>query len=169
MTKSDSLVKKIAENAIIAAIYFVLTFCIPVFQYGEIQFRIAEFLVLLCFWRPDFVFGVTIGCLLANCESPMGIFDVLMGTSATLVSSLMIDYLSPRLIVGIIYPVVVNAFVVGGELYWLLGCAFWESVLYVGAGEAAVVILSYFLWMSLSHKKSFMAAIHPIRHADIHW
>lgn len=169
MTNSDSLVKKIAANAIIAAVYFVLTFCIPVFQYDEIQFRIAEFLVLLCFWRPDFVFGVTLGCLLANCESPMGIFDVLMGTGATLVSSLMIAYLSPRLLVGIIYPVLVNAFVVGGELCWLMGYAFWESVLYVGAGEAVVIVLSYFLWMGLSRNKGFMAAIHPVRHADIHW
>jgi hypothetical protein len=34
--------------------------------YDQIQFRIAEFLVLLCFWRPDFVIGVTIGCFLSQ-------------------------------------------------------------------------------------------------------
>jgi uncharacterized membrane protein len=31
MTNSDSLVKKIAENAIVAAIYFVLTICVGLF------------------------------------------------------------------------------------------------------------------------------------------
>jgi len=169
MTKSDSLVKKIAENAIIAAIYLVLTTCIPVFQYGQVQFRIAEFLVLLCFWRPDFVFGVTIGCLLANFWSPMGFIDVFFGTSATLLSSLMIAYLSPRLIVAAVYPVLANAFVVGAELYYLLQLPFWANVFYVGAGEAVVILLSYFLWMSLSRHKSFMVAIHPLRHQNIHW
>lgn len=169
MTKSDSLVKKIAENAIIAAIYFVLTICIPVFQYGQVQFRIAEFLVLLCFWRPDFVFGLTLGCLLANFWSPLGLVDVAFGTAATLVSSLLISYASPRLLVAVFYPVLINALVVGGELSWLLQLPFWDNFLFVGVGEAAVVLFSYFLWISLSRNKSFLLALHPLRHQDVHW
>jgi uncharacterized membrane protein len=169
MTKSDSLIKKIAENSIIAAIYFVLTIALPGISYGEIQFRIAELLVLLCFWRPDFIFGVTLGCFLANFGSPMGLPDVFIGTAATLLSSLLVAYASPRMIVAIIYPVLANAFVVGAELQWLLAAPFWESVLYVGAGEAAVIVTSYILWLSLSHNKGFMHAINPTRHADIHW
>lgn len=169
MTKSDSLIKKIAENSIIAAIYFVLTVAIPVFQYGDIQFRVAEFLVLLCFWRPDFVFGVTLGCFFANFASPMGMVDVFMGTGATLISSLMVAYLSPRLLAATIYPIVANGFVVGFELSWILGLPFWPSVGTVAAGEAAVIFISYFLWMSLSHNKGFMRAINPQRHLEVHW
>jgi Predicted membrane protein len=169
MTKSDSLIKKIAENSIIAAIYFVLTIAIPVFQYGDIQFRVAEFLVLLCFWRPDFVFGVTLGCFLANFGSPMGAVDVLMGTAATLISSLMVAYLSPRLLLGVLYPIIANGFVVGFELSWILGLPFWPSVGTVSLGEGVVIIASYFLWMSLSHNKGFMRAINPTRHQDVHW
>jgi uncharacterized membrane protein len=169
MTKSDSLIKKIAENSIIAAIYFVLTVCIPVFQFGQLQFRVAEMLVLLCFWRPDFVFGVTLGCLLANFWSPMGLIDVGLGTLATFLSSLLIAYLSPRLIVAVIYPVFFNAFIVGAELYWVLALPFWINVLYVGAGEAGVILISYFLWIALSHNRGFMLALNPTRHLQVHW
>jgi uncharacterized membrane protein len=170
MTKSDSLIKKIAENSIIAAIYFVLTIAIAgISNMVKFNSELPSFWFLLCFWRPDFIFGVTLGCFLANFGSPMGLPDVFIGTAATLLSSLLVAYASPRMIVAIIYPVLANAFVVGAELQWLLAAPFWESVLYVGAGEAAVIVTSYILWLSLSHNKGFMHAINPTRHADIHW
>jgi uncharacterized membrane protein len=68
MTKADLTTHKIAQNGIVAAIYFVLCIALSFISYGEIQFRVAELLVLLCFWRPDFIIGVTIGCFLANMQ-----------------------------------------------------------------------------------------------------
>jgi|SRR5574344_184774 uncharacterized membrane protein len=169
MTKSDSLVKKIAENAIIAAIYFVLTIALGSLAYDQIQFRISELLVLLCFWRPDFVMGVTLGCLLSNIASPLGWYDIVFGTLATLVSSLLVAYASPRLIVATFYPIVANAFIVAWELLIVFETPFWASVMWVGIGEATVIFASYFLWMGLSHNKGFMNALAPRRHVDVHW
>ena len=80
MTKGN-LTKKICQNGIVAAVYFVLTLACAGFSYGQIQFRVAEVLVLLCFFRPDFVLGVTLGCFLANLLGS----TVIAAVSATMV------------------------------------------------------------------------------------
>jgi uncharacterized membrane protein len=169
MTTSDSLTKKIATNAVVAAIYFVLCIISAPIAYGQIQFRIAEMLILLCFWRPDLVFGVTLGCFLANINSSLGPWDMLIGTSATLISSLFVAYCAPRLIVAAFYPIIANGFVVAWELQWLLEIPFWDSVLWVSIGEATVVFASYILWVLLIRNKAFMNELSPTRHQQIRW
>jgi uncharacterized membrane protein len=169
MTKADLTTHKIAQNGIVAAIYFVLCIAFPFLSFGQIQFRIAEMLVLLCFWRPDFIIGVTIGCFLANCTSPLGWYDIVFGTLATLISSLLVAYASPRMIVGAIYPIVANAFIVAWELLIVFETPFWASVMWVAIGEATVVIGSYILWVLLAKNKAFMNVVAPIRHQAICW
>jgi uncharacterized membrane protein len=51
--KSKRVILMITENAMVAALYYVLTVFNPL-SYPMIQFRISEVLVLLAFWRPDF-------------------------------------------------------------------------------------------------------------------
>jgi uncharacterized membrane protein len=169
MTKADLTTHKIAQNGIVAAIYFVLCIALPFISYGQIQFRVAELLVLLCFWRPDFIIGVTIGCFLANINSSLGPWDMLIGTAATFFSCLLVSYASPRMAVACIYPIAINAFVVGAELTWLADCEFWPSVGYVAVGEATVIVVSYILWLALSKNKAFMGVIAPMRHGDVRW
>ena len=71
--------KKIVENAFIAAIYFVVTLiCMPL-SYGLIQFRVSELLMLLCFFRKDFVIGLTIGCFLSNLAGRSDLYYVAFG------------------------------------------------------------------------------------------
>lgn len=163
--RSISSAKSIAINGMIAALYFILTLLSAPIAYGQIQFRIAELLVLLCFWRPDFIVGVTLGCFLANINSSLGPYDMLFGTLATFLSCLMVAF-SPKLLLACVWPVAVNAFVVGAELYFLLGLPFWINVAYVAFGEAVVIIVSYILWVCLWRNPSFMKAMNPIRKAE---
>jgi uncharacterized membrane protein len=164
MTRKD-LTKYIAENAIIAALYFLLTLVLP--SYESIQFRLSEILVLLCFWRPDLIIGVTLGCLCSNFMSPLGLTDIIFGTLATFVSSFLIAYASPRLWVATIYPIAVNAVVVGAEIYYVENAPFWLTAGSVAIGEATVILVSYILWMGLSRNRGFMKALAPTRHQEI--
>ena len=90
--------KKITQNAVIAALYFVLTLISSPLSFGLIQFRISEFLMLLCFFRKDYVIGVTVGCFLSNLAMSAtilgagGWIDLLIGTAATLISGLIMPY-----------------------------------------------------------------------------
>ena len=80
-------VRDMADIAIVAAIYVVLTITPPinVLSFGAYQFRISEMLNFLAFYNPKYIFGVTIGCMIANLFSSFGLIDVFVGGGSTLV------------------------------------------------------------------------------------
>ena len=125
-----------AEAGIIAALYFVLTIVNASFSYGMIQVRISEALCVLPFFTPAAVPGLFIGCFFANLVgSTLGIFDVVFGSLATLVAAAITLFIKNKWLLPL-PSVVVNAFAVGALLYFLADLPFWESALYVGAGQA---------------------------------
>ncbi len=151
--------KRLAVNALIAAIYVDITLLTASFAYRDIQFRIAEVLILLAFFRKDYVIGVTIGCFIANLFGPLGIVDAIFGTLATLFSGLLIAF-SKHLFVATLFPVVINGFVVGAELYFLEGLPFWLTSLFVAIGEFVVVsIFGYLIFTRLRKQEFFMKLI----------
>ncbi len=166
--RQNDTIKKIVENAMIAAVYFVICLVSGSLAYDQIQFRIAELFVLFCFWRRDFIFGVTVGCLLANAMSTLGPIDMAVGTVLTLVSCILVAY-TPKLLIACIWPIAFNAFGVAAELYFLLDLPYWVNVLWVGIGEATVILGSYILWMILWRNKGFMRFLDPVRKANPSW
>lgn len=153
--RNRSIIERISINAMIASIYFILTMATLPVSFMGMQIRIAEMLILLCFFRKDFVIGVSVGTLLANTMSPMFAWDMLFGTLATLISGLLIGYMK-QLFVAAIIPVVINAFVVGLELHLIMGLPFWLNVGLVGLGEfIAVAILGYFILLFLGKNEKF--------------
>ena len=73
-------------NAMIACIYAALTVFLAPISYGAIQMRISEILVLLTFYNKKYIPGLVVGCFIANIASPMGLWDMLFGTLATLLA-----------------------------------------------------------------------------------
>ena len=150
--------RDIVINGLIAAIYVAVTLLGAPIAYGAIQFRISEILVLLCFFNRKYSVGLILGCLIANFASPMALLDVPFGTLATLLACVGIMF-SKHLIVAIWFPVITNAFIVAAELT-TLGEPYWFSVLTVGAGELAVMIAGYIIFMLLKRNKKFFEYIH---------
>ena len=155
----NNVVRAITSNAIVAAIYFVLTSLSYPISFLGIQVRIAEALVLLCFFRRDYIFGLTLGCFLANLFSPIGILDAVFGTAATIIACLGVSFMK-QLAIATLIPIAVNAFVVGAELYFLLQEPFWINVGFVAIGEfIAVGILGYLLFFFLGKRPGFRKLI----------
>lgn len=139
--------------AMIAAIYTAVTLLLAPISYGLMQVRLSEALTVLAAYSPTGVLGVTLGCLLANIigfmsgANLLGAMDILFGTAATLIAAVLsylcrgvrvrgIPVLSP------LFPVVVNAIVIGGELYIVMTPAgeflpgvFFTHALWVGLGQ----------------------------------
>jgi len=156
-SKKVDIIKEMTISALIAALYAALTIAIAPISYGPIQFRVSEILVLLCFFNKRYSIGLTLGCLLANLYSPTAVLDVPFGTVATLIACVGIMF-SKHLAVAIIFPVVVNAFIIGGELY-MFGTPFWYNVLWVGLGELVVMIAGYIIFMLLKKNVGFYKLI----------
>lgn len=75
--------------AIVAAIYVALTVLVAPVSYGVIQFRLSEILNHLLIYNKKFIVSLGFGVLLANFFSQAGMIDVIVGTSATLICSLL--------------------------------------------------------------------------------
>lgn len=117
----------LAQSALIAASYAAATYLSAVFgfAYGGIQFRLSEALMILSVFSPAAVPGLTVGCILGNIASPMGIWDIIFGSLATLLSALTARKLRNVKIrslplLSLLMPVIFNGLIIGAELTLLV-------------------------------------------------
>lgn len=161
--------RMLARNGLVAAIYFVLTVILGSFSFMNIQVRISEVLILLCFFRKDYIIGLTLGCLMVNFLSPMGMADVIFGTLATVLSCLGIMFMK-RLFIATIFPVILNAFIVGAELYFVLELPFWLSTLEVLIGEAiSVMLIGYLLFFFIAKRQRVQNVLCANQNLNFKW
>jgi uncharacterized membrane protein len=133
----------VTRGAIIAAMYVVLTVSpgMQAISFYQVQFRISEMLMPLAFFDIAAVPGLWVGCLIANgIGSPFGVLDLTMGAGLTLAAAAVMYRIGPRW-EGLAAPVVINAFGVGVVLSVAGGLPYWPSVLWVGLGEAGVMLV----------------------------
>ena len=90
MQERRKYIHNIMKLAIIAGLYVVLTYALNFISFGEVQFRIDEILMLLCFFNGKYSISLILGCFIANLFSPYGLPDVIFGTLATSVACLLI-------------------------------------------------------------------------------
>lgn len=76
-----------AQAAMIAAIYVVLTLVFAPFSYGEVQVRISEALTVLPVFTPAAIPGLFIGCLISNILGGCIVPDIIFGSLATLIGA----------------------------------------------------------------------------------
>lgn len=131
-------VRSLAAAGLVAALYAALTLVFAPISFAQIQFRIAESLTLLPVLSGASVPGLFIGCLAANLLTGQPWQDVVFGSLATLTAALLTRRLRARLWLAALMPVVVNAVVIGGMLYFVYGLHPYISFLTVGAGQAVV-------------------------------
>ena len=107
MIKTKNAVRYLVEAAVIAAMYAALTILIPGGS-GQIQVRVSEALTILAFFTPAAIPGLFVGCLTANIFVGAGIYDIVLGSLATLLAAFLtskmpVKYLAP------LPPVIMNA------------------------------------------------------------
>lgn len=129
--------KYIVKAGVIAAIYFVVTILLGSVSYGPIQFRISESLVVLPMVEPAAIWGVFIGCLLANIGSPFGLLDILGGSLVTLLAA----YLTSKTNIfykSILPPIILNALIVSIWVSYFTKMPYYLVALYIALSKAIV-------------------------------
>lgn len=165
MSTAKQRLNYITTAAVIAAIYAGLTYLGNFFglSYGPIQIRFSEALTILPLFTPAAIPGLTIGCFIANIGS-FNPIDMIFGTFATFLAAIL-TYWTRKMIfkkfplLPILFPVIVNAFIIGLELalFYLNGFTFVGFIiaaLEVGAGQLiACYGLGLPLYFTLKGKK----------------
>lgn len=167
MSKNTTL--RIATAAIVAAAYAALTIVLAPISYGAIQFRVSEALTVIPFFMPCTVWGLWVGCILANLYTG-SVVDILFGSLATLLAALLTAWFGKQgntvknRLLGCLMPVLFNAVIVGAVLTWgyqiqtLSGplASYGLNALTVGLGELGVLyLIGYTLLKQLPKIKSF--------------
>ena len=139
----------LAQAGLIAAVYTALTMLIQPLSFGAMQLRVSELLTVLPVYMPAAIPGLTVGCFLSNLiglsagANPAGGWDLLFGTAATgLAAWLTYAWRRVRVknvpLLSTLPPVVLNALIVGTELYIVYGgMPWWLHVTWVAAGQLA--------------------------------
>lgn len=153
--------RRIASIGVVAAIYVVLTLLCSSFAYGQVQFRISECLILLCFFNRDYIISMTLGCFITNIFSSVGPIDTVVGTLHTLISVAVIFACRNKLPLwaASLSPSIFG-FIIAIELKYVFGLPFFASWGWIALGEfVCVTILGVVLMTALSKNKQFMKLI----------
>ena len=105
-------------------------------------------MVLLAFIKKDYIWGLTIGCFLANVIGPYGAPDIVFGTTATFLSVYAI-YLTGKvmkgkkyaILIASIWATLINAVIIGFMLNIFVGMPLILSMIQVGFGEFVVITI----------------------------
>ena len=127
-------------------------------SYGGIQVRFAEALAVLPLFFGEAVWGLAVGCLIANFFGN-GILDVIFGTLATLISAILTYFVrkkikNPKLrfFIGAFPPVIINAILVPFTFLAVfeLKSLYFISMLQIFAGQAiSIYIVGAFIYFPL--------------------
>ncbi len=148
--------QRLTHIALLAAGYCALTLVISPLSFGPVQFRLAEALMVLALNGKDDIWGLSLGCFLANLIGivtsldAVGPLDAVFGTLATLLAGILMYRLRYITVKGwplaaVSMPVICNGLIVGAELAITVGgqaSFIWAWLIYglqVAAGEAVVM------------------------------
>ena len=147
-----------AQAAMIAAIYVVVTLLVAPFAYGEVQVRLSEALTILPVFTPAAIPGLFIGCLISNILGGCILPDIIFGSLATLIGAVFTwmlrnhsKYLAP------LPPIIANVLIVPFVLKYAYGEPFSIPFMMctVGIGEVVSVgVLGLMLAAVLERHKS---------------
>lgn len=138
--------------ALTASLYAIVTIVLGSFGYSWIQIRISESLTVLPFLMGfPAVSGLTMGCVIANLFSPIGLPDIIFGPILTFFAAMLSWKASfGRKIFACVYPIILNAFGVSVYVSYFYGVSYFLSIFTIGIGESiAVILIGYPLLIAL--------------------
>lgn len=133
----------IAQGAMIAAIYVVITYFVNAINLanGAIQIRLSEALCILSVFTPAAIPGLFIGCLISNTITGCVIWDIVFGSFATLLGAVGTYMLRKTKFIYTLPPVIANMIIVPLVLKYAYGIG--DAVIFlmltVGIGEVISV------------------------------
>ena len=150
MKKLD--VRQLTLSAMVAAIYFVLSYFGNIFglTFGPVQCRFAEALCVLPFLFPSTIPGLFVGCLLTNLMSTVPL-DIVVGSLATLLAAFWTSKMPNRYLAPL-PPVICNGVIVGAMLTWYevgFGEGFWSLFAFNGLSVAVGELLACYILGSI--------------------
>lgn len=152
MSKNNSITTlKLARAGVISGLYIVISLFLAPISSGPIQVRISESLTILALIFPESIVALFVGCALSNLITGCAVYDIIFGSLITLIAGIL-TYFSGKLIkntllkivVGGIFPIILNALFLPLIWQWCYGFLDYVYIVQVGIlviGQALSVYL----------------------------
>ena len=145
----NNTVRKMAVNAMVAALYFALSLPFMTLIFGPVQLRISEAFTLLPVFSATPIAGLTLGCVLVNAfgaftnANILGPLDIVFGSAATLLAAFLTYHLrNVRFknlpLLSALMPVLTNGIIIGLELTFVMSGGFQPAVFLINADRFAL-------------------------------
>lgn len=131
----------LTKMALVTALYVTITLLFSVISFGPIQFRLAEMFNYLAVFNKRYIVAVTLGVMLANLASPLGLIDVIVGGLSTFFVLLLVYFVTRKIknhFIKLVATALIcsfSMFTIAAQLTLLFGLPFWFSWLTIGLGE----------------------------------
>lgn len=134
-------VKDLSLNALVGTLYFVLVYVFSFMSFSEIQFRIAEALLVLILFNTKLAPGLILGNFLVGLFSPYGIVDAIFGTLASTCAIFLMILFKKMPITSLIFPAVTNGLIIGIMISLTTKTPYIYNISTVFIGEFVVMYL----------------------------
>ena len=124
----NNTVRKMAVNAMVAALYFALSLPFMTLIFGPVQLRISEAFTLLPVFSATPIAGLTLGCVLVNA----------LLLAAFLTYHLRNVRFKNLPLLSALMPVLTNGIIIGLELTFVMSGGFSLPVFLINAGQVAL-------------------------------
>lgn len=141
--------KALAVNALIAALYFVVTAFVAPFGFTMIQFRLSEAFNHLIVFNKRYFFGIVLGVFLANLIYSPTKADIVFGVGHTVISLLITMYIA-RFVKNKLMLMGINTIVFSFNMFIIA----YMLKIFAGAEE-----IFAFLWMILAAEELITMSI----------
>ncbi|MBC2369215.1 QueT transporter family protein [Listeria booriae] len=140
-------IKTLTINAIVAALYVVVTLVVAPFGFTNIQFRLSEMFNHLIVFDKKYFLGIVVGVFIANIFSPLGGYDLIFGVGQSVIS------------LGIL--ILLNKFVADVKVRMLLTTLVFSVTSVLVAWELALVLDFPFLytWLTVAISEFIVLAV----------
>lgn len=148
-------------NALVAAVYIAVSLLIQPIAFSNIQFRLPEMFNHLIVFNKKYFFGIVLGVLITNLFSPLGIYDLAFGLAHSVISLLLVVWISRYLknswglmaVNTIVFTF--NIFIVAFELYLAFDLPFFLTWLTTASGEFVVMGVGIPVMQALNKRLHF--------------
>ena len=153
--KNKSFTKRLCRAGIIAALYVALTYIFMPFAFGPLQIRPAEALCILPLFFPEAIPALYVGCMISNITSPFLVYDVFIGSLATLLAAFCtyiigkyVKNITLKILLGGLFPVIFNAFIIPFIIVFLCnGAAGFSSAFVAYFTFVGSIVLTETVWV----------------------
>ncbi len=159
----NKTIRSICYNAIICALYVVLVFIFSFISYESIQIRIAEVLIFLVLINKKYIYGITLGCFIANLIGPYGIIDAFVGSVSTMLCCILLIVINKAWTSIFILPLC--NILVGIEISLILGLEIIPMLItisFIILGELITSIIGFFVFKLIKQNSNITKLLENI-------